>query len=89
MISQSTALTKEIVELAEKTGTLEAIYGQEVNRLIRLEVSQSEENAIYRHKLNGTGDEEFEKFDAFCERCKVTASEVITKYLNEIREEIK
>lgn len=78
MITQSANLTKEAVEVAEKNGTLDALYGQEVNRLIRLEVSQSEENAIYRHKLNGTGDEEFEKFDALCERCKVIAWETIT-----------
>lgn len=79
MITQSTELTKEAVEIAERNGTLQALYGQEVNRLIRLEVSQSEENAIYRHKLNGTGDEEFEKFDALCERCKVIAAETISK----------
>lgn len=79
MITQSTMLTKEAVEIAEKNGTLEALYGQEVNRLIRLKYSQSEENAIYRHKLNGTGDAEFEKFDAYCEECKDIAQETIEK----------
>lgn len=77
MIKHSTKLTKEVVELAEKTGTLKAIYGQEVNNLIRLKYSRSEENAVIRHKLNGTGDAEFEAFNAYCEECKVTAKATI------------
>ena len=77
MIYQSTKLTKEIIEMAELNGTLDAIYGQEVNRLIRLRYSQSEENAIYRHKLNGSGDEEFATFNAYCEECKIAAKENI------------
>lgn len=80
MITQSTELTKEMVEIAEKNGILKALHGQETNHLIRLEVSQSEENSIYRHKLKGTGDEEFEKFDALCERCKAIAWETIAKF---------
>jgi len=77
MITQTTQLTREAVELAEKNGTLKALYGQEVNSLIRLKYSPSEENAIYRHKLNGTGDEEFETFNAYCEECKVIAKATI------------
>jgi hypothetical protein len=78
VITQSANLTKEAVEIAEKNGTLNALYGQEVNRLIRLKYSQSEENAIYRHKLNGTGNAEFETFNAYCEQCKAIAKETIT-----------
>ena len=77
MIHQSTKLTKEMIELAEKSGTLDKIYGQEVNRLIRLRYSQSEENAIYRHKLNGSGNDEFAAFDAYCEECKRTVAATI------------
>ena len=80
MISQSTKLTKEMVEMAIKTNDLDSIYGQEVNRLIRLRYSQSEENAIYRHKLNGTGDDEFEVFNTYCEQCKVDARKLIETY---------
>lgn len=79
MITQSIILTKEMVELAERNGTLDALYGQEVNRLIRLKYTQSDENAIHRHKLKGTGDEEFEIFDAYCEECEVTAKATIDR----------
>jgi hypothetical protein len=77
MIYQSTNLTKELVEMAALNGTLDDIYGQEVNRLIRLRYTQSQENAIYRHKLNGSDNGEFAIFDAYCEECKVVARENI------------
>lgn len=84
MITQSTTLTKDAVELAEKNGTLEKLYGIEVNRLIRLRYSQSEENAIFRHKLNGSGDEEFATFNAFCEECKAKVDEHIARLKTEV-----
>ena len=80
MISQSTKLTKEMVELAIANGTLDELYDQEVNRLIRLSYSQSKENSIYRHKFNGTGDEEFAVFNTYCEQCKVDARKLIETY---------
>lgn len=79
---QSTELTTDMVKSARDNGLLDKIYGQEVNRLIRLKYSQHEENAIYRHRLNGTGDEEFEKFNTYCEECKVKARENIDNLLN-------
>ena len=82
MITQSTMLTKEAVEIAEKNGTLDDLHGQEVNRLIRLKYPQRDENAIYRHKFNGTGDAEFETFNAYCEECKVIAWETIERFKN-------
>lgn len=74
---QTSKLTKDKVMLAKANGLIDKIYGEEVNRLIRLKYSQHEENAIYRHRLNGTGDEEFEKFNAYCEECKAKAREII------------
>ena len=85
MITQHTTLSVEMVELAIANGTLDELYGQEVNRLIRLRYSQSQENAIYRHKLNGSGDEEFAVFDAYCEECKVAAKATIAKLKAEIK----
>lgn len=84
MINQTTKLTKELVELAELNGTLNALYGQEVNRLIRLKYSQSEENSVYRHKLNGTGNDEFATFDAYCEECKAKVDEHMAKLKAEL-----
>ena len=79
---QTNKLTKEKVRLAVVNGLLDKIYGEEVNRLIRLRYSQHEESAIYRHKFNGTGDEEFTEFNAYCEECKLKARENIDNLLN-------
>lgn len=88
MITQHTTLSVEMVELAIANGTLDELYGQEVNRLIRLRYSQSNENAIYRHKLNGSGDEEFAVFDAFCEECKERADATIARLKAELEEAV-
>lgn len=81
MIKQSTEITKEMVECAQLNGTLDKIYGQEVNRLIRQKYTASEEMAIYRHKLNGTGAGEFAEFNAYCENCKIQATATIESLL--------
>lgn len=83
MITQNTRLTKEKVKLAKENGLLEKVYGEEVNDLIRLKYSQHEENAIYRHKLNGTDKGEFEEFNTYCEECKAKALETINILLSE------
>lgn len=88
MITQSTKLTKELVELAEKNGTLEQLRGQEVNRYVRLRYTQSEENAIFRNKLNGSGDEEFNIFDAYCEECIARVDEQIARLKGELEEDL-
>ena len=80
---QTSELTVDMVKSAKANGLLDKIYGQEVNRLIRIKYSQHEENAIYRHRLNGTGDEEFEKFNAYCEECKSKAREIIDNLISE------
>lgn len=73
MITQSTNLTKELIEMALLNGTILDIYGQETNGLIRLKYTQRDENAVFRHKLRGTGEKEFAEFDAYCEECKILA----------------
>lgn len=88
MITQSAKLTKEMVEHAARNGNLEQLRGQEINRLIRLCYSQSEENAVYRHKFNGTGDEEFAIFDAYCEECKDQVDEHMARLKAELEEEL-
>ena len=88
MITQSAKLTKEMVEHAARNGDLEELRGQEINRLIRLRYSQSNENAIFRHKFNGTGDEEFAIFDAYCEECKDQVDEDMAKLKAELEEEL-
>lgn len=88
MITQHTTLSVEMVELAIANGTLDELYGQEVNRLIRLRYSQSNENAIYRHKLNGSGDEEFAVFDAYCEECIARVDEQIARLKGELEEDL-
>ena len=82
-MTQITKLTKAKVMLAKANGILDKVYGEEVNRLIRIRYSQHEENAIYRHKLNGTDLDEFEKFNAYCEECKAKANEIIDSLLSE------
>ncbi len=49
-----------------------------VNTLIREKYSQSEVEAIMRHKLNGDegADVDFSAFNAFAEACKATAREI-------------
>jgi hypothetical protein len=88
MITQSAKLTKEMVELAARNGNLEQLRGQEINRLIRLRYSQSEENAVYRHKFNGTGNDEFATFDAYCEECKAKVDEQMARLKAELEEEL-
>lgn len=80
MITQTTQLTREMVEHAEMNGTLDELHGQEVNRLVRLRYSSSQEYAIHRKKLRGTGDEKFAKYDAYIEECKVVAWENINRF---------
>lgn len=56
-------------------------YGSVANGIIRSKYSQSEENAIHRHHMNG-GDEYAEEWDAyndFCEKAKTIAKEWVEK----------
>ena len=78
-MTSHTTLSVEMVERSMRTNTLPQLYDQEVNNLIRLRYSQSKENAIHRHKLNGTGDIEFAELDAYCEECKKVAKATIER----------
>ncbi len=82
MITQSAKLTKEMILLAKESGCLEKIYGEEVNRLIREKYSASEEIAIHRHFLNGEKKDEFDEYNAFCEKCKEQANANITALIS-------
>jgi hypothetical protein len=55
-------MTEAEKKLAEMNGTTSAIYGQEVNRLIRERYSIADELAILRQR-----DEKPEEFKAYCE----------------------
>lgn len=83
MITQTTQLTKEMVEMAMLDGTLDAIYGQEVHRLVRLEYSQSQAEAIISNYLADPQNENYKaemlKFQEYREWCKNTARETIDR----------
>lgn len=57
--------------IAEKNGTLARVYGQEVNKLIRMRYSLSDELAILRKRIEKP--EEFEAYNVFVEECKAKA----------------
>ena len=61
-------MTEVEKEIAEKNGTTSAVYGQEVNRLIRERYTMADELAILRQR-----DEKPEEYEAYCvyaEECK-------------------
>ena len=65
------------IKLARANGTLDKIYGQEVNKLIRRKYSESEELAIMRHKLASAKahSKEWAEYNAYCEKCKADVRE--------------
>jgi len=79
MINQSTELTKEMIILAKKSGILDKIYGEEVNRLIRKKYTASEEFALIWASTTGEKAEEVAAFIAYREECKKTVSDLIAK----------
>lgn len=58
-------------KLAELNGTKTALYGQEVNRLIRERYTIAEELAILRQR--DEKPEEFAAYNTFAEECKARA----------------
>ena len=60
------------IKLARANGTLDKVYGQEVNKLVRQRYSESEELAIMRHKLASAKahSEEWAEYNSFVEECK-------------------
>lgn len=70
-------MDKKEIKLAKANGTLDKIYGQKVNQLIRARYSESEELAILRHKMSSSKahSEEWSQFNSFVEECKAQAKE--------------
>lgn len=66
-------MTEVEKKMAELNGTKTALYGQEVNRLIRERYSLSEELSILRKREEAP--EEFAAYNAFAEECKKKAKE--------------
>lgn len=62
-------------KLAELNGTTSALYGQEVNRLIRERYSIGDELAILRQR--DEKPEEFATYNAFAENCKEIARQEV------------
>ena len=73
--------SKRVVRLAEKNGLLDKIYGREVNRLMRLEYSQSAVEAIINNYLYDPENEEykaeFDALQAYRKYCKAKAKDYI------------
>lgn len=65
-------MDKREIKLARANGTLDKVYGQEVNKRIRQHYSESEELAIQRHKLNHpkAQSDEWDEYNSYCEQCK-------------------
>ncbi len=78
-MKQSTTLTRETVILAKKSGILDKIYGEEVNRLIRKKYTASEEIALLWASQNGEKAEEVAAFIAYRNECKETAKKTIAE----------
>ena len=51
-------------------------YPDLVNEMIRVGYSQSDVEAIFRHKIAGEDEGEFDKFNAFTEACKRVAKAI-------------
>lgn len=67
-----TEIEKKIVEM---NGTKTALYGQEVNRLIRERYTIGDELAILRQR--DEKPEEFATYNAFAENCKEIARQEV------------
>ena len=78
---QSTQITEKMVKHAEKNGVLDKVYGQEVNRLVRLKYSSSEEFALMWAAQNGEKADEVAAFKAYRDECKKEARALIDKLL--------
>lgn len=59
--------------LAQRNGTLDKLYGQEVNRLIRERYTVSDELAILRQRDEKPA--EFNEYNLYVEDCKRRAKE--------------
>ena len=68
-------MTKKELKLAKLNGTLDMMYGEEVNALIRKKYSLSQELAIMRQK--DEKPEEWDAYNAYCEECKATAKAAV------------
>ena len=64
-------MTEKQKRLAEMNGTLDKVYGQKVNRLVRRKYSQWDEIAILRQR--DEKPDEFAEYNAFVETCKADA----------------
>lgn len=80
---QSNELTAKMVKLAEKNGVLDKVYGAEVNRLVRLKYSSSEEFALVWASQSGEKTAEVAAFKAYRNECKEKARATINALLNE------
>lgn len=68
-------MTEVEKKLAEKNGTTSAVYGQEVNRLIRERYTMADELAILRQR--DEKPEEYAAYNAYCEECKIKAKAIV------------
>jgi hypothetical protein len=67
--------TKTEIALAKKNGVINELYEDTVNRLIRKEYTVSRELAILRQR--DTKPEEFNKYNAYAEKCKAEAKKAL------------
>ena len=61
--------------LSKLNGTLDSLYGEQVNTLIRKRYTISQELAIMRQRDEKV--EEWEAYNAYCEECKVIAKQIV------------
>ena len=68
-------MTKQQIALARKNGTIDALYEQMVDKLIRKRYSVSNEFAILRQKDTKPAD--FATYNRYVESCKVEARTIL------------
>ena len=82
-MKQTTTLSKDAILIAKKSGILDKIYGQEVNKLIRKKYTASEEFALLWAFKNGEKAAEVAAFIAYRDECKAKVSEIVAALLAE------
>lgn len=75
--------TKNELKLAEKNGTIDRVYADMVDTLIRREYTASDETALARHMIAGNESkrDDWERYNAYAEECKNEAQKMIEELL--------
>lgn len=63
------------IKLSKANGTLDKLYGQEVEKRIRKRYTLNDELAIQRQR--NTKKAEFNEYNAYCEECKAQVKELL------------